>query len=70
MSPGSIRDVAQLHVSWEAQKARERAAAARGVLADVPQALPALARAAKLGRRARRVGFDWARRRRRARQDR
>jgi nucleoside triphosphate diphosphatase len=30
-----------------------------GVLSDVPRALPALARAAKLGRRARRVGFDW-----------
>ena len=28
-------------------------------LADVPQALPALTRAAKLGRRAARVGFDW-----------
>jgi nucleoside triphosphate diphosphatase len=53
--------VAQLHVSWEAQKARERAAAGiHGVLSDVPRALPALARAAKLGRRARRVGFDWA----------
>jgi ATP diphosphatase len=53
-------DVAQLHVSWEIQKARERAAAGvHGVLSDVPRALPALARAAKLGRRARRVGFDW-----------
>jgi ATP diphosphatase len=53
-------DVAQLHVSWEAQKARERAAAgAHGVLSDVPRTLPALARAAKLGRRAHRVGFDW-----------
>lgn len=53
-------DVAQLHVSWEKQKASERAAAGvRGVLSDVPRALPALARAAKLGRRARRVGFDW-----------
>ena len=53
-------DVAQLHVSWEAQKARERAAAGvRGVLSDVPRALPALTRAAKLGRRAHRVGFDW-----------
>jgi len=53
-------DVAQLHVSWETQKARERAdAGMHGVLSDVPRALPALARAAKLGRRARRVGFDW-----------
>jgi nucleoside triphosphate diphosphatase len=53
-------DVAQLHVSWEAQKAQERAMAGNyGVLADVPRTLPALARAAKLGRRAGRVGFDW-----------
>jgi nucleoside triphosphate diphosphatase len=52
---------------WEEQKAAERAttaarAAAAGrsaVLAGVPQALPALTRAAKLGRRAARVGFDW-----------
>ena len=52
--------LADLHVSWEAQKARERASGvARGTLADVPLALPALVRAAKLGRRARRVGFDW-----------
>lgn len=53
-------DLAQLHVSWEAHKAQERAAAGQsGVLSDVPRALPALARAAKLGRRASRVGFDW-----------
>jgi MazG family protein len=53
-------DVAQLHRAWESQKAHERAAAGvRGALSDVPRALPALARAAKLGRRARRVGFDW-----------
>jgi len=59
MESGPV-DLAQLHVSWEAQKAQERAAAGvHGVLSDVPQALPALARAAKLGRRARRVGFDW-----------
>lgn len=52
--------------NWEELKARERAESAsrRGsadtsALADVPQALPALARAAKLGRRAARVGFDW-----------
>ena len=52
--------------NWEEHKARERAEAAarRGdpsasVLSDVPKALPALLRAAKLGRRAARVGFDW-----------
>jgi len=56
----SDMDVAQLHLSWEAQKAQERAAAGQhGALSDVPHALPALARAAKLGRRAARVGFDW-----------
>jgi ATP diphosphatase len=49
---------------WEEQKAQERAAAAArsgaaAVLGGVPGALPALIRAAKLGRRAARVGFDW-----------
>ena len=52
---------------WEEQKAQERAAAsaragaagASVVLAGVPKALPAPTRAAKLGRRAARVGFDW-----------
>jgi MazG family protein len=49
-----------LHHTWEVQKAHERAArGAHGALADVPVALPALTRAAKLGRRAARVGFDW-----------
>jgi len=47
-------------LDWEAHKAGERAAAgAVGALAAVPLALPALARAAKLSRRAARVGFDW-----------
>ena len=52
--------------SWEALKAEERQqkAAARGktdegALAGVARALPALARAVKLQRRAARVGFDW-----------
>jgi nucleoside triphosphate diphosphatase len=52
---------------WEEQKAQERAASAHrtagsggsSVLTGVPLALPALTRAAKLGRRAARVGFDW-----------
>jgi len=53
-------EVTELHASWEAQKARERAQAGHeGVLSDVPHALPALSRAAKLGKRAGRVGFDW-----------
>jgi len=61
LAPGDLVRV------WEEQKAQERAAASAqrgaaadtGVLAGVPKALPALTRAAKLGRRAARVGFDW-----------
>ena len=52
--------------AWEAHKAAERAdkagAAGAGqprILDDVPLALLALVRAAKLQRRAARVGFDW-----------
>lgn len=51
---------------WEAIKAQERAdkAAKRGdaepsILDDVPSALPALARAGKLTKRAAKIGFDW-----------
>jgi ATP diphosphatase len=49
--------------SWDQLKAEERAAAGgddASVLAQVPRSLPALMRAAKLGRRAARVGFDWS----------
>ncbi|HEX3844762.1 MAG TPA: nucleoside triphosphate pyrophosphohydrolase [Steroidobacteraceae bacterium] len=65
-SPGLGADASRLSRVWEEQKARERAQAAEqgaaadhSALADVPRALPALTRAAKLGRRAARVGFDW-----------
>jgi ATP diphosphatase len=45
---------------WEAVKAAERAAKAKGgVLDDVALGLPALMRAEKLQKRAARVGFDW-----------
>jgi len=45
---------------WEEIKAGERAAKAQhGVLDDVPVGMPALHRAAKLTKRAARVGFDW-----------
>lgn len=53
-------------VAWETRKAAERAhkAAEAGkapsALDGVPLALPALTRAEKLGKRAARVGFDWA----------
>jgi MazG family protein len=46
--------------AWEAHKERERAArGAAGLMDDVPLALPALARALKLQKRAASVGFDW-----------
>jgi len=49
---------------WEELKAEERAAKFAApeqlsLLDDVPQALPALSRAAKLQKRAAQVGFDW-----------
>ena len=48
------------HHLWEIIKAEERAANPdKSALADVALALPALERAAKLQRRAARVGFDW-----------
>lgn len=50
-------------IAWEAIKARERAARAtsapKSLLDDIPVALPGLTRAAKLTKRAARVGFDW-----------
>jgi len=57
-----IGSVTEQNRAWEEHKARERAArpqVAASELADVPLSLPALARAAKLGKRAGRVGFDW-----------
>lgn len=48
---------------WERIKAAEQAAAGatRGVLSGLPRALPALARAQKIGARVATVGFDWPR---------
>jgi ATP diphosphatase len=56
-----VADEKALSRNWEEHKARERAASGDevSVLADVPRGLPALVRAAKLGKRAGRVGFDW-----------
>ncbi len=56
----AARDAAAQTAAWEVQKAAERATRAEtGTLAGVPVGLPALTRAAKLTRRAARVGFDW-----------
>lgn len=58
-----IRDAEAQTRNWETLKAEERAnkskAEAASVLDNVPLALPALMRAAKLQRRMARVGFDW-----------
>ena len=59
----SERDAATQTVSWEKQKAEERAAKANGApvsaLEGVTVGLPGLTRALKLQKRAARVGFDW-----------
>ena len=49
--------------SWETIKAKERAAQGskqKGVLDGVPDALPALLRAYRIGEKASSVGFDWS----------
>jgi MazG family protein len=52
---------AEVEAQWDAIKAEEKRAkgAGGGALAGVPAALPALARAQKISRRAADVGFDW-----------
>lgn len=46
--------------NWERIKQQERnERGERGILEDIPRALPALMRAAKLQKRAAGVGFDW-----------
>lgn len=55
-----ISDAETQTAAWEAHKRNERAQRGqRGVLAGVPLALPALTRAAKLQKRAARIGLDW-----------
>jgi ATP diphosphatase len=56
-----ISSVAAQNEAWEAHKAAERQASggAESVLDGVALALPALLRAAKISRRAARIGFDW-----------
>src|SRR5437764_1885650 len=56
-----IASVASQNEAWEAHKAAEREAqvGADSVVDGVALALPALLRAAKISRRAARIGFDW-----------
>lgn len=59
-SGGGPRSSEAQTVAWEETKAEERKAKNKaGILDDVPIGLPALTRAAKLTKRAARVGFDW-----------
>ena len=57
----TIADAAEQSQAWERHKAAERVAGGggNGVLDGVTLGLPSLTRAAKLGGRAARVGFDW-----------
>ena len=48
-------DAGAVAVRWEELKAAE----GKGDITDVPKALPALTRAAKVGKKAAKVGFDW-----------
>lgn len=58
--PHVLSDAAMDDDTWEREKDAERQRKAEyGVLAGVALPLPALMRAAKLSRRAARVGFDW-----------
>jgi nucleoside triphosphate diphosphatase len=59
-----VANAAAQSLAWEDAKAAERqqkdaAGGDPSILADLPIGLPALTRAAKLQRRAARVGFDW-----------
>lgn len=58
----TVSSAAEQTRAWEEHKTAERRAAggAVGTLDGVALGLPALTRAAKLGRRAAGVGFDWA----------
>jgi nucleoside triphosphate diphosphatase len=61
----TVTDAGAQTRAWEETKAKEReekagvCGAPASVLDDLPVALPALTRSAKLQRRAARVGFDW-----------
>ena len=56
----AVASAAEQTEVWERLKAAEKAGrGTAGLLDDVPVSLPSLTRAAKLGRRAARAGFDW-----------
>ncbi len=56
-----VDGTADVVANWQAIKSQEAKKKGRkkGVLGDLPKALPALQRAFRLGERASRIGFDW-----------
>lgn len=59
-SPGDLLEEAHIKASWEQIKTEERhQKGSKGLLDDVPRALPAMTRATKLQKRAAKIGFDW-----------
>ncbi len=59
--PNSVMDDAAIKASWEDIKQVERESKGdKGVFDDVPNSLPGLTRAAKLQKRAAKLGFDWS----------
>lgn len=53
-------DEAQIKARWEEIKSAERGSKAQhSLMDDIPRALPAASRAAKLQKRASQIGFDW-----------
>ncbi len=57
----SVETSADVKHNWEALKQRE-GKKRRGVLAGVPEGLPAMVKAFRVGEKAAAVGFDWERR--------
>ena len=59
--PSEVRTSAEVKRRWEAIKAEEQEAAgqAPSLLGGIPEALPSLLRAYRIGRRTSTVGFDW-----------
>jgi tetrapyrrole methylase family protein/MazG family protein len=54
-----VEGAAEVLVNWEKIKTEEKGGAGHGIDEEIPATLPALARAAKVQRRAAGSGFDW-----------
>jgi tetrapyrrole methylase family protein/MazG family protein/ATP diphosphatase len=56
-SDASVSGSAEVLANWERIKAEEKPG--RGTLEGIPVAMPALARAVRVGEKAARIGYDW-----------